>query len=237
MATINLCIDIGNTSTKAALFKNGIEVAYWKPFTVADFKDVIDNEKVDILVSKTGKNSELEALLEAKHYLTSDTKLPISLNYKTPKTLGPDRIATAAGVVAIDAENPWIIIDLGTCLTLDLVINKQFQGGLISPGVQMRLKAMHHFTAALPLVEMDFGILFPGKSTQESMQVGVCQSIMIEIYGYINLLNSSYSYLNIMDCSSLPLNFDKELKNKIFARPKLVLQGLNYILEHNANKK
>jgi type III pantothenate kinase len=235
MATLNLCIDIGNTSTKAALFKDGEEVNYWKPFSADIFKELTSYQSVTILVSKTGKNEELEALLSEKDYLTSRTNLPLKLDYKTPQTLGPDRIATAAGVLAIDKENPWVIIDLGTCLTLDLVAEGAFQGGLISPGVQMRFKAMHEFTAALPLVQMDFNTVFPGKSTQESLQVGVCQSIMHEITGYITMLNKGYPYLNVMDCSSLALNFDKDLKNKIFARPKLVLYGLNYILEQNAN--
>ena len=192
MASINLCIDIGNTSTKAALFVDREEVNYWKPFTIEDYKSVTSQYNVEVLVSKTGENREIEEVLSTNDYLTSSTNLPLTLNYKTPETLGPDRIATAAGVLAIDAEKPWVIIDLGTCLTLDLVVNKAFEGGLIAPGVQMRLKAMHQFTAALPLIEMDFDVKFPGKSTIESMQVGVCQSIMLEINGYIDLLNKQY---------------------------------------------
>lgn len=235
MATLNLCIDIGNTSTKAALFNEGKEIHYWKPFTASIFKEITYNQNVSILVSKTGKNEDLEALISPKFYLNHEYHLPLKLNYKTPETLGPDRIATAAGVLAIDSQNPWVIIDLGTCLTLDLIVENTFLGGLISPGVQMRFRAMHEFTAALPSVDMDFNISFPGKSTKESMQIGVCQSIMYEITGYISMLNKRYSKLNVMDCSSLALNFDKDLKNKIFARPKLVLYGLNYILEQNAN--
>jgi type III pantothenate kinase len=234
MATLNLCIDIGNTSTKGALFEDGAEIAYWKPFDIAKFKEITSQHDVNILVSKTGKNEELEEYIKPKEYLSAKTSLPLELDYDTPHTLGPDRIATAAGVISIDSKNPWLVIDLGTCLTMDLVANGAFRGGLIAPGVQMRFQAMHEFTAALPLIRMNFETQFPGKSTEQSMQVGVCQSIMLEIEGFISLLNQSYDYLNIMDCSSLPLNFDKDLKNKIFARPKLVLHGLNYILEQNA---
>jgi type III pantothenate kinase len=119
---------------------------------------------------------------------------------------------------------------------MDLVVDGVFQGGLISPGVGMRLKAMNHFTAGLPLVDMDYSQNFPGKSTEESLQVGVCQSINHEINGYVRQLNSQFSDLKIVDCSSINIFFDKEVKNEIFARPKLVVEGLNHIIEYNVKK-
>ncbi len=234
MAKMNLCIDVGNTSTKAALFKNNKEVRYFKPFTAKDLKEIIADENPNILASFSGENLEIKLELKSHQILTHKTLLPICLNYETPNTLGRDRIATAVGAYAMDKKSTWAIIDLGTCLTFDLLNKADFEGGLIAPGVQIRLKAMNEFTAGLPLVKYDYSVKFPGKSTEESLQVGVCQSVMLEIKGYINLLNQQFKNVKIVDCSGLKLNFDKEVKNEIFARPKLVLEGLNYILNYNA---
>jgi type III pantothenate kinase len=235
MGKVNVCIDIGNTSTKAAAYSQGELIAYHKPFGVEQLNDY-RKQDATILVSASGKHPELEAYLEPSEFLTLETALPIELNYDTPHTLGRDRIATAVGAFAIDANAHWAIIDLGTCLTLDFLDKSRFMGGLISPGVQMRFKAMNVYTAGLPLVEQDYTISFPGKSTEQSLQVGVCQSIGYEIEGYIRQLNERYRGLKIVDCSSIKLHFGKEVKNEIFARPNLVLEGLNHIIEYNAKK-
>ena len=238
---MNLCIDIGNTSTKAALYQDSQEIRYLKPFSLDTYKELEKEfNLLQVLVCKTGENVELEAyILETKGesvFLNQETKLPISLNYKTPHTLGRDRIATAVTAHYLDKEATWLVIDLGTCLTLDLVNKESFEGGLISPGVNMRLKAMSQFTAQLPLVEFDYNVTFPGKNTEESLQVGVCQGVEYEINGHIGQLNVRFEHLKVVDCSSIQLHFVKEVKNKIFARPKLVLEGLNHIIEYNAKK-
>jgi len=238
---MNLCIDIGNTSTKAALYQDSQEIRYLKPFSLDTYKELEKEfNLLQVLVCKTGDNVELEAyILETKGesvFLNQETKLPISLNYKTPHTLGRDRIATAVAAHYLDKEATWLVIDLGTCLTLDLVNKESFEGGLISPGVNMRLKAMSQFTAQLPLVEFDYNVTFPGKNTEESLQVGVCQGVEYEINGHIGQLNVRFEHLKVVDCSSIQLHFVKEVKNKIFARPKLVLEGLNHIIEYNAKK-
>lgn len=233
---MNLCIDIGNTSTKASLFKDGKEVKYIKPFTVNHLAEISKEFDFRVLVSRSGTDEALESVLEESDFLSHKTSIPIDLDYKTPETLGRDRIATGVGAYMMDKNATWLIIDLGTCLTMDLLENGIFRGGLISPGVDMRLRAMNHFTAGLPHVEMDYEQKFPGKSTEESLQVGVCQSIGYEINGYIRQLNAKFDNLKIVDCSSRNIFFEKEVKNEIFARPKLVVEGLNHILEYNVKK-
>ncbi len=238
---MNLCIDIGNTSTKAALYQDGQEVRYLKPFALDIYKELEKEVNLQhVLVCKSGENKALEAyIIETRGesaFLNPETKLPISLNYNTPHTLGRDRIATAVAAHYLDKEAIWLVIDLGTCLTLDLVNQGCFEGGLISPGVNLRLMAMNQFTASLPLVEYDYNVTFPGKNTAESMQVGVCRGIEYEINGHIGQLNARFGHFKVVDCSSIKLHFVKEVKNKIFARPKLVLEGLNHIIEYNAKK-
>ena len=236
MDTLKLCIDIGNTTTKAAIYRGDTEIEYIKPFTASDYQRVTA-DSVEVLVSKSGSNPELEALLAGDNYLSHTTPLPIVIGYDTPHTLGRDRIATAVSAYYIDPTLPWLIIDLGTCLTVDLLADGVFLGGLISPGVEMRLKAMHAFTAGLPLVDYDYDVRFPGKSTEQSLQVGVCQSIGYELEGYIREMNRQFPGLQIVDCSSVKIHFGNEVKNKIFARPKSVVQGLKNIIEYNAKKE
>jgi len=236
MDTVNLCIDIGNTSTKAALYRGVKEMEYMKPFTAELFKELVSKYSPTILVSKTGSNPELEALLQYSDYLDHNTPLPIKIDYNTPNTLGRDRIAATVGAFALQKDVSWLILDLGTCLTIDLLTDNTFRGGLITPGVQMRFRAMDEFTAGLPLVTMNYDLAFPGKSTKESMQVGVCQGITYEINGYINQMNTLHEDLHVVDCSSVNIHFGKEVKNKIFARQKLVLEGLNHIILYNAKK-
>ena len=233
MGEINLCIDIGNTSTKAGVFRDGQMVDYIKPLTHEHFAGIV-NDGVRVLVSKTGSNSKLEELLSSEHFLSNQTSIPIKLNYDTPETLGPDRIAAAVGAYLLDPNSPWLIVDLGTCLTIDLLDRGKFLGGLISPGIDVRLRAMHEFTAGLPLVQMDDSKKFHGKSTEESIQVGASQSIRHEIMGYIHQQNQVYESLKLVFCSENSLHFDKVIKNEIFARPNLVLEGLNYIIQHHA---
>ena len=233
MGEINLCIDIGNTSTKAGVFRDGQMVDYIKPFTCEHFAEIV-NDGVRVLVSKTGADSKLEALLSSEHYLSDQTSIPIKLIYDTPETLGPDRIAAAVGAYLLDPNSPWLIVDLGTCLTIDILDGNQFLGGMISPGIDIRYRALHEFTAGLPLVKMDDTKKFPGKSTEESIQVGVSQSIRHEIMGYIHQQNQLHDSLKIVFCSEKIMHFDKVIKNEIFARPNLVLEGLNYIIQHHA---
>ena len=235
MDKMNLCIDIGNTSTKAAAYRDGELVAYHKPFGVDQLKEY-RQQGVRVVVSASGKNPELEAFLVEEEYLWHTTPLPIAIDYDTPHTLGSDRIAAAVGAFAIDSEATWMIIDLGTCLTLDLLHKETFLGGIISPGVEMRFKAMSEYTSGLPLAEPNYEIIFPGKTTEQSLQVGVCQSIGYEMEGYIRQINEVYNDVKIVHCSSVHLDFGKEVKNEIFARPNLVVEGLNYILEYNAKK-
>jgi type III pantothenate kinase len=235
MDEINLCIDIGNTRTKAALYADNKELAYVADCDIATFNQWKDRYKPRILVSASGKNEQLQAELKPEDYLSHTTPIPIHLNYKTPKTLGRDRIAAAVGAYSINPKATWMIIDLGTCLTIDLLHEGSFEGGLIAPGIEMRFKAMNAFTAGLPLVQYNPEISFPGKSTEGSLQVGVGSSIVYEIQGYIGQLKALFPALKIVDCSGYPINFDKEGKNEIFARPKLVLEGLNTIINQFRN--
>lgn len=235
---MNLCIDIGNTATKAALYDKGLEVNYFSDFKLNELKELLKDANLQVLVSKSGENNEIDELLRSTNnynLLTADIELPIALNYKTPETLGSDRIAVAVAAAQEYEGKNVLLIDLGTCLTIDLIDqNSVFQGGVIAPGIHMRFRSMHEFTSALPMVEYNKNITFPGKSTVESLQVGVYQSIINEVRGYIEILAKQYPDLVVVDCSGDKINFEMEINFKIFAHPKFVLQGLNIIADQHA---
>ena len=163
---MNLAIDIGNTRTKLAVFDGDtlVRKEVWETLAISLLQDLAYNQKIEkvILSSVANVPAEVEEFLKNQfHYLqlTTETPLPIHIRYKTPGTLGKDRIAAAAGAFHLYPGENCLVIDAGTCITSD-VLNAQgeFLGGNISPGIEMRLKAMHHFTARLPLVSWELGI-------------------------------------------------------------------------------
>ena len=98
--------------------------------------------------------------------------MPFKTLYKTPKTLGADRLALVAGAVFGFPNKSVLIIDVGTCITFDFVDSKKkYLGGSISPGLQMRLNALSNQTSALPLVRLSepqdlIGVLLKNLSYQ-----------------------------------------------------------------------
>ncbi len=236
---MNLCIDIGNTRTKAAVFYGDELMDYFPELSPKVLNGLFEEYRsLHVMIAQSGSDHDVQAILEQKqawNVLGHRTDIPIEFDYKTPETLGSDRLAAAIGANQLYPRENVAIIDLGTCLTLDLVdANGIYQGGLISPGIDMRLKAMNEYTSGLPLVNFNDKITYPGKSTEESMQVGVLQSLRYEIIGCLNHMAAQYEQLKVVDCSGYPLNFDKVPNYKIFAHPKLVLYGLNVIANQNA---
>ena len=227
-----LCADIGNTRTKAALFKGQDLLDFSENLKVEQLRVWLE-QKPRCLVSKTGSNSEIEQFFTNAQYLNHKTQMPISLDYNTPESLGPDRIAAAIGAYSMGADCDWLILSMGTCITLDLLENGVFKGGLISPGIRTRYKAMHEFTDALPEAQPNPDVKFPGKSTIESLQVGVNESVVNEISGFVNRISSDNPKIKLIQHGGDILNFGNALKIEIFARPKLVLEGLNYLLHHH----
>jgi type III pantothenate kinase len=241
----NLVIDYGNTLVKAALFENG------EPVEVISKPHL---EKNDILRWKeeyTAQNAILSAvrdvpeaikkqLSEKFHFfeLTHTTPVPVKNLYKTPETLGRDRIAAVvAGHDLFGAMNV-LVIDAGTCITFDFVDSQGvYHGGGITPGIQMRFNALHTFTARLPLLNSrKIGVL-SGTSTEESILSGVLNGVVAEIDGIIENYKKQYSGLQIIVTGGDVDFFVEKLKSNIFATQNLVLKGLNKILQFNVEEE
>jgi type III pantothenate kinase len=98
---------------------------------------------------------------------------PSKLNMILLRHLGPDRIAAVAGAFNLFPLEDILVIDAGTALTFEFLSSNIYKGGNISPGLQMRFKALNKFTDRLPLVTPTEIFSFPGRNTTDAIAAGV----------------------------------------------------------------
>ena len=230
---MNLVLDFGNTTTKTGLFENNKLV---EELRFTDHRDLqIYVEKCDyergLLSSVSNRHLTLDRRIQI---LNSSTPLPFQINYSTPDSMGADRIAAVAGAQVFFPDMNCLVIDSGTCITYELLsAGNIYEGGAISPGIDMRFQALHNFTAALPLVESGYSPQLLGKSTKECIESGVFYGIIHEIKATIEAYKEQFVDLEVILCGGNLDLFETKLKESIFVRPNLVLYGLNRILEYN----
>ena len=179
------------------------------------------------------KLNEIEKLFHLIR-LSYKLKLPFKNKYKTPETLGADRIALIGAAMQNYSSNSVLVIDAGTCITFDFVNRKkEYYGGAISPGVEMRYKAINTFTTNLPLLELDYPKKLIGNSTENSIHSGIINGVLSEIEGVIERYKEFDEKLTVVLTGGDTNFLAKRLKNGIFANPNFLLEGLNYILNYN----
>ncbi len=235
-----LIVDIGNTSSKVAVYQNNVLMHFSRFEKDADFLNYINQFKEEkSIVSSVREQSFTErvlSFLSTPLLLDYNTKIPIKNNYATPKTLGNDRLANVVAASALKEGNS-LVIDVGTCLKIDFINNKkQYLGGLISLGFDMRYQALHNFTANLPLYNKATTNQLLGNSTKSSMITGVYQGMLQEIKGFVASYEKKYNQLNLfLTGGDLSYFKNEELsqKNSIFADENLTLKGLKKILDYN----
>jgi type III pantothenate kinase len=237
----NLAIDIGNTLTKLAVFK-GDEILHLEThqkLSADEINSIILMHGVSrVIVSCVGElPSSIADFISHKVevvYFTSSTRVPIINCYKTPNTLGVDRLAAAVASNGLYPNCNVLAVDCGTAITFDLVTsNSEYLGGAITLGVTTRFKALNSFTAKLPLLSISEDYPLIGGTTNESILSGVLNGVVNEIDGYIDAVKTQYNPLKIVFTGGDSFFFDKKLKNSIFVHPNLVLFGLNRILNYN----
>ncbi len=241
----NFCIDIGNSFIKYAVIRKG-EIVYYKrskKLLVREIRALQDKWQFeDAIISTTRKSIPrfTNYLKKNLHliYLDHKTKLPFQNAYKTPKTLGKDRLAAVAGALRLYPNKNCLIFDIGTCMTIDLLRkDKVYEGGNIAPGKDLRLRSMHDYTSALPLVKADFGNPIVGKSTKSALQNGAIYGICLEIEGMVARQKREIGPINVILTGGDAIKFGELLECKKFVIPNLVLIGLDSILEHNVKSK
>ncbi len=242
---MNLVIDIGNSHIKLASFNCQGELVENFRRDRNSFPEIISMIKTmpaqKAIVSVVGQLEPeyREILMESCNeliFLDKSTLLPIKVVYKTPETLGLDRIAAAAGAHLIFPGYHVLIVDMGTAITIDLLSDRgEFLGGNISPGMQTRFRALHDYTAKLPLVAADHTYPEFGTDTRTAIAAGVQQGIIYEIDQYMAAYEQQYPGCKSIITGGDAGFFVSRLKRPIFANPELVLAGLNTILEFNTS--
>ena len=239
---MNLIVDIGNTRIKAAVFSNSELNQFFSFENTVDFIAALEKLTVGVnhsLLCTVVADFQLayEALSKRTSCLlfNAETVIPIKNLYRSVPTLGSDRLAAAVGANSIFENLNVLNIDTGTCIKYNFVTaSGEFVGGAIAPGLKMRLSALHRLTSRLPLVEFDAAYTeLIGKDTVSSILSGTLVASVYEMDGLIHKYKEQFPDLKIIVSGGDTDFFEKRLKNSIFARPNLVLEGLNKILEYN----
>jgi type III pantothenate kinase len=235
------CFDFGNTRLKAALFQDRelLEVVVLEndaPETIQGLLDTFKPTK-SILSSVINHNPAIEILLDNTtkfHKLGHTSKIPFSTPVGKPETIGADRLAAVAAAVDLFPHQHNLVISLGTCITYNYVNEQQeFLGGSISPGMQMRFRSMHEYTALLPLIEAENQFPLIGYDTKTNLLSGVILGMAKEIDGIIEAYALKFNNFNVLLTGGDMAFFVPHLKNKIFADPYLIYKGLYAISEFN----
>ena len=230
-----ILVDVGNTSVKTTEVINGefVNTKVWK----GELLSIIQHYgSLPLMVSSVKKIDKRIVTKKNIISLSHLSKLPIELDYKTPETLGADRIAAAVGAMEMFPDQNNVIIDLGTCMTIDLVEKEGvFRGGVIAPGLRMRMKAMSHFTDRLPDISAEWEKIMSGelgRSTKECLFSGSFWGIVHEINGVLQTMNKDFTSLNTIITGGDAHYFESKLKAHIFAGSKIVQKGLYRIWKY-----
>lgn len=236
-----LCLDFGNTRQKCAVFinKDVAEIIVLKEDIISHLKNIITqyNPTKSILSSVILHDVAIETLLQSTtqfHQLNHLSKLPVTTPVGKPETIGADRLAICSAAVAMFPQQHNLAIGLGSCITYNF-INKfsEFLGGSISPGMQMRFKAMNDYTALLPIVKAEHQFPLIGYDTKTNLLSGVLYGLAKEIDGIIDLYKEKYNHLNVIVTGGDADFFSKHLSNPIHYEPHLIFKGLLAISEVN----
>jgi type III pantothenate kinase len=236
-----LCFDFGNTRKKVAVFREDEmdKAIVLNDDLVETIQSLIDTyqPRKSVLSSVINHNTAIEELLAAKtkfHKLSHLTKLSFTTPVGKPATIGADRLALVAAAVHFYPKKNNLVIGMGSCVTYNF-INKyhEFLGGAISPGMEMRLKAMNQFTAKLPLVKADSNVPLIGYDTETNLLSGVVLGMAKEIDGFIDAYTEKFGNFNVVLTGGDLVHLASHLKNKIFADPDLIFKGLYAISEVN----
>ena len=231
--SITLCLDFGNTRRKAAIFSEGNIIHHVNlKNEVPEIEWLVQEYKPEhsILSSVINHATEIEVSLAKNtkfHLLSHQTRLPFITPVNKPDTIGADRLALAAAAVHLFPQQNNLVIGLGTCVTYNFINKKHaFVGGAISPGMEMRFKAMNHFTAKLPLVKADWNVPLIGYDTITNLTAGVVKGIALEVDGFINEYQQRFGNFNVLLTGGDIRFLASHIKNKIFADPDLIFKGL-----------
>jgi type III pantothenate kinase len=237
-----LVIDVGNSRIKAAVFESNtlqeLRVVVAEEVSIQVSKIIQKHPKIKAIVLSSVGNSILDLLQEVAqtipvYSISQQSIFPFRSAYATPTTLGVDRMVLALGAVLQFPGQNRLVIDAGTCITYEYISSDDvYLGGAISPGIEMRYKALHAYTAKLPLLEKKYPEYPIGNSTAESMHVGVVQGVLHEIEGTIAAYEAQLGKFIIILTGGDAEFLAKRVKNTIFANSNFLLEALNQTYQY-----
>lgn len=240
-----LLIDQGNTRTKLIIMSAQGAVIAVEHLRRVDFEpicELCERHEVNVGIWCSVTHIDARVCESLRQYLggrlivlTRETPLPFGIREQIPPTLGADCVASLVGARALYADENLLVVDAGTCITLDVLPVQGAAMGNISPGLKMRLRAMHEFTAALPEVPKDGELPDFGYNTATAMRVGAIRGAAAEIAAAYRMAHDKYDGRRMLLTGGdaellLPLLPNDE---SICHEPQLVATGLLNILQHN----
>ena len=229
-----IVVDIGNTFGKIAVaFDDGtvesVSRVSHSQMESSLLETILRHSNANgVIISCVGMElSSIERMLQGRGVryiiLSHKTKLPISIGYNTPATLGADRIATATGAFSLFPGESLMVVDFGTAITIDFITAQgEFSGGNISLGMRSRFESLHAMTHNLPMIEPPYIDASFGRNTREAITSGVILGIIFEIEGYI----SRFRPEKVIFTGGDALFFAKRMKSPIFVIYNLLFRGL-----------
>jgi type III pantothenate kinase len=236
-----VCLDFGNTRLKAGIFSNDhfegeLVLTDDSEASIASLLQQFQPHKVvlsSVINHRTGLETQLAAG-RAFHMLSHLTQINFTTPVGKPETIGADRLALMAAAAHFYPKQNNLVIALGSCITYNFINQyQQFLGGAISPGMDMRFKSMHDYTAKLPLVSADWNFPLIGYDTKTNLQSGVIVGIINEIEGFIEKYGEKYGNFNVVLTGGNSTYFASQLKYKIFADQHFLFKGLYALSEIN----
>ncbi len=239
---MNLIVDIGNTSTKLAVYDGPLKLSASRTneFTCQDIENELRRYKIDKAIVSSVRDLPpfitdlISVNIPFVHILSFKSKLPFRVGYESVETLGSDRIAAVAGAFNIFPQSEVLIIDAGSAITYDFLSSDLYNGGNISPGIEMRFKALNKFTGKLPLVSISENFTFPGRNTRDAILAGVITGVTYEINEYIRTFEKKHIDFKIVLTGGDSEFLKDKINHQITYLPDIVPDGLNNILEYNA---
>lgn len=245
-----LTIDRGNSAVKVGLWYDNRMVG---SVTCIDMnlRDTIEKlcraNKVDSAIVCSVVKDESNLLTEILHnvsvanvfVLDSQSRVPISIQYDSPSTLGADRIAAVTGATVISPGRNCLVVDSGTAITYDFVkSDKTFLGGNIAPGMKMRAESLSLNTSCLPLIELEGDTPFCGYDTETAIRAGVVRGVVAELIYYYNYIIDTLKEVKCGDVNVVLTGGTAHLLTPflnipVAYEPNLVMIGLKRILEYN----
>lgn len=243
---MKLIFDIGNTNIKLGVFhKNALLKK--NLFNLKNERELIDVFLEYPTINHIFLCGNKNKLTKGVNNIIKDKKLVvtywkdikkdmINIEYNKLNDLGYDRLGVSTAAVFLYPNyNNHLIIDIGSCITYDLILKNSYKGGQISPGINFRLKSLSSFTTSLPIIQFKKPKKLLGKSTFDSIQAGIFFGISDEIQSRVEFYRKKNPNLNVILTGGDALYFSKTIKNIVFD-DNLLMKGLNLLLNYNVKK-